>query len=142
MSAGFGAFDADAEKMKLETAGTSTGGSGGMMDQAKSAVGAAQESASNVTDQAAAKMDAGMEKAAGGIDALAGTLRGKTDSMGDGPVHTAATVAADKLQSGAELLRAKDTDQLVADLEAFVRSKPVESLLIAFGIGFFISKSL
>jgi ElaB/YqjD/DUF883 family membrane-anchored ribosome-binding protein len=31
---------------------------------------------------------------------------------------------------------------MIADLEAFVRSKPVESLLVAAGIGFLFSKAM
>ena len=142
MSEKFGTFDADAEKIRREGANQSSSGSGGAVDGAKSALSGAQEKAGELSDQASTKVDAGIDKAAGGMDSLASTLRDKTESMGDGPAHTAAAVAADKLASGAELLRGKDTDQLVADLEAFVRSKPVESLLIAFGIGFFLSKSL
>jgi len=117
-------------------------GATGMLDQTKDAIGSARDQASGMTDQATAKADAGMEKAAGGMDALASTLRDKTDSMGQGTAQTMATAAADKLESGAELLRSTSTDQLVADIENFVRTKPVESLLIAFGVGYFLSKTL
>jgi ElaB/YqjD/DUF883 family membrane-anchored ribosome-binding protein len=60
--------------------------------------------------------------------------------MGGGSVASIATTAADKMEAGAQMLREKDTEQIVSDLEALVRRKPVESLLVAAGIGFVLSK--
>ena len=142
MTSSFKSFDADVQDTSGQAGEKSASESQGMMDQTKAALSGAQETAANIGGQAASKVDAGLEKAVGGMDTLASTLHERADSMGDGKVQNVAVVAADKLASGAELLRGKDTDQLVADLEAFVRSKPVESLLIAFGVGFFLSKSL
>lgn len=131
--------------------GSSEGGQGGggidqVIGQATQRVGAigdqVSSKASTIADQATTKADAGMEKAAGGLETLAGTLREKSGSMGGGQVQSIATTAADKLESGAEMLRQKDTDQLVSELEALVRRKPVESLLVAAGVGFLFSKAL
>lgn len=130
--------------------GSSEGGQGGGIDQvigqATQRVGAigdqVSSKASTIADQATTKADAGMEKAAGGLETLAGTLREKSESMGGGQVQSIATTAANKLESGAEMLRQKDTDQLVSELEALVRRKPVESLLVAAGVGFLFSKAL
>lgn len=96
----------------------------------------------DVASQAGEKADAGMEKAVSGMDSLAGTLRQKSESMGSGQIQSVATIAADKIESGAELLRGKDTDQLMNELEALVRRKPVESMLVAAGVGFILSKAL
>ena len=125
----------------------------GTMDRAKDVLTDAQHKASDLGGQAASKAselgeqatsqaDAGMVKAADGLDSLASTIRSRTDSMGDNQVHTMAATAADKIESGAEMLRSKDTDQLVSDLESFVRRKPVESLLIAAGVGYMLSRAL
>ncbi len=111
-----------------------------MTEQAGAALGTVKEKATQVTDQASTTVDAGMDKAATGLDSLAGTLRDRGESMGGGSVGTMATTAADKLQSGAEALRSTDTEQLMADLEALVRRKPIESVLVAAGIGFLLSK--
>lgn len=111
-----------------------------MAEQAGSMLDTARERATQVTDQAASTVDTGMDKAASGLDTLAGTLRDRGESMGGGSVASIATTAADKLEAGAQLLREKDTDQLVRDLEALVRRKPVESVLVAVGIGFVLSK--
>jgi ElaB/YqjD/DUF883 family membrane-anchored ribosome-binding protein len=122
-------------------------------DQAKDAFGSAKEQtdrvidsastkASEIGDKATQQADAGMEKAASGLDSLAGTLRDRGQSMGEGQLQSATTMAADKLESGAEMLRQKDTDELVADLEALVRRRPVESMVVAAAAGFFLSKAL
>jgi len=52
----------------------------------------------------------------------------------------AAAKTADTLDSASQFLQNKDTGQLMDDVEALVRQKPVESLLIAAGIGFVLSK--
>jgi ElaB/YqjD/DUF883 family membrane-anchored ribosome-binding protein len=122
---------------------SSTGtGEQSTMDRAKDAVGMGQEKAGQMADQATAKADAGMDKAASGLDRAAETIRERGESMGGGTVADAATMAADRLEQGAQFLRENDTDQLIAELEALVRRKPVESLLVAAGVGFLLSKAL
>jgi ElaB/YqjD/DUF883 family membrane-anchored ribosome-binding protein len=44
------------------------------------------------------------------------------------------------LDQAARYLQDKDSAQLIADLEALVRRKPTESLLVAAGVGFLLSK--
>jgi ElaB/YqjD/DUF883 family membrane-anchored ribosome-binding protein len=118
------------------------------VDQAKEkatqAVDTARERAGEVAGQAAAKADVGIEKAAGGLDRAADMLREKAGGTGagGGAMQSAATVAADRLDTAAQYLQGKDTDQLVAELEALVRRRPMESLLVAAGIGFVLSKAL
>jgi ElaB/YqjD/DUF883 family membrane-anchored ribosome-binding protein len=122
-------------------------------DKAKDALGSAQEQADRVIDtattkaaeigdQATQKADIGKEKAASGLTTLAETLRDRSQSMGEGQLQSAAATAANKLESGAEMLRQKDTDELIADLEALVRRRPVESMIVAAAAGFFFSKAL
>ena len=94
--------------------------------------------------QAAVTASQGMQAAAGGLESLAGTLRDKSQSMsGQGPTGTvqqAAAVAADKLEGAAQVLRQTDPEQLVTELEALVRRKPLESVLVAVGLGYLLSK--
>jgi ElaB/YqjD/DUF883 family membrane-anchored ribosome-binding protein len=115
---------------------------GQVKEQADKVISTATERASKVADQASSSADAGKERAAGGLDTLAGTIRDKSQSMGGGQVQTMATAAADKLESGAQMLRSQNTDQLVSELEALIRRKPVESLLVAAGAGFILSRAL
>jgi hypothetical protein len=114
----------------------------GTMDKAREAMGTVQQKADELGDQAATKADAGKEKAASGLDSIASTLREKGQSMGEGQIGSMATMAADKIETGAEMLRSKDTDQMVDDLEALIRRRPVESLLVAVGAGYLLSRAL
>jgi ElaB/YqjD/DUF883 family membrane-anchored ribosome-binding protein len=125
--------------------------SGGMMETAKEKVSQVSEQAGSVLstakdratqmgDQATSAADTGMDKAASGLDTVAGTLRDRGESMGGGSMASIASTAADKMEAGAQMLREKDTEQIVSDLEALVRRKPVESLAVAAGIGFVLSK--
>ncbi len=160
VDAGAGTFGTEAPVFE-ESAGTSgdaMGGgasSGSTADKAKEAVGQAQQKAGaametakektdQVTDQATTKVDAGIDKAAGGLDKLADTIRGRAESAGESggsPMLSRATMVADRLDTAAQYLRGKDTDQLVTDLEALVRRKPTQSLLVAAGVGFLLSRA-
>lgn len=111
------------------------------MDRAKDALSGVSDKAGGFGSQATAKADSGMDKAAGGLDSLATMVRGRGESLGEGQVASFATGAADRLESGAEMLRGTDSDQLMTDLEALIRRRPVESLLVAAGIGYLLSRA-
>jgi len=111
-------------------------------EQADKVISTATQKVSGIAGQASSSADAGIEKAAGGLGTLAGTIRDKSQSLGNEQIGSIATAAADRLESGAELLRGQNTDQLMSELEALVRRKPVESMLVAAGIGFVLSKAL
>ena len=116
-------------------------GSANKMDKAKDALSGVSEKATGIGSQATTKADAGMEKAAGGLDSLASKVRERGDSMGEGQVASIAAAAADRMSSGAEMLRGKDTGELVTDLQGLIRRRPVESLLVAAGVGYLISRA-
>ena len=121
-------------------------GSGSAADQAKEkagqAVDTAKEKAGQVAEQASTTADAGIGKAATGLGKAAAMLREKSQAAGGQGVQSVATTAADKLDGAARYLRDKDGQQLVTDLEGLVRRKPTESLLVAAGVGFLLSKVL
>ncbi len=161
VDAGVGTFGTESPTFD-QTGGTGGGAMGGgascgsTTDKAKEAVGQAQQKAGSamdtakqktdqIADQAATKVDAGIDKAAGGLDKLADTIRGRAESSGESgasPLLSRATMVADKLDVTAQYLRGKDTDQLITDLEALVRRKPTQSMLVAAGVGFLLSKTL
>ena len=116
-------------------------GTASTIGKAKDALSGVTEKASGIGGQATSKADAGMEKAAGGLDSLASMVRDRGESMGEGQVASIATAAADRMSSGAEMLRGTDTDQLMTDLEGLILRRPVESLLVAAGIGYLISRA-
>jgi ElaB/YqjD/DUF883 family membrane-anchored ribosome-binding protein len=110
-------------------------------EKASEMAGQAQEKAGAIADQAQQKADLGMQKTADSLERAAETIRDKTQGQG-GTMSAAATNAADALEQGAGYLRATDTEQLLNDLEVIVRQRPVESLLVAAGVGFVLSKAL
>lgn len=101
--------------------------------------GMAQEKAGEVGDKMHSKSDKGIDTAASGLGQAAGMLRQQGEQR-QGTIGTAATKTADTLESASSYLQEKDTDQLMSDLESLVRRKPVESVLVAAGIGFVLSK--
>lgn len=109
-------------------------------EQADRVIGTASQKAGSIADHASSTVDTGIERASTGLDSLADTIRGKSESLGG--AQSAATAAAAKLESGAEMLRGQSSDQLVSELEALVRRKPVESMLVAAGVGFLLSKAM
>jgi ElaB/YqjD/DUF883 family membrane-anchored ribosome-binding protein len=66
-------------------------------------------------------------------------LRQRGEQTG-GTVGAAATTAADTLESASSYVRSRDRDQMVQDIESFIRERPVESILIAAGAGFILAK--
>jgi len=114
-------------------------------EQATQALDTAKEKAGQVAEQATAKADQVIGKAVGGLDQAADLLRNKTEGLAGqgGAGETAQQIAgqaAGHLDTAARYLEGKDSDQLVADLEGLVRRKPTESLLVAAGIGFLLSR--
>lgn len=110
-----------------------------VQDKASVVTDTAKDKASEVGDKAQEKSDQGIDKAATGLGQAAEMLRQQGEQRG-GTVASAATVTAEKLDGASQYLKDKDTGQLLTDLEALVRERPVESLLVAAGAGFLLSK--
>jgi ElaB/YqjD/DUF883 family membrane-anchored ribosome-binding protein len=98
-----------------------------------------QDKVGQVGEQAHTMSDKGIDSAASGLEQAANLLRQQGESR-EGTIGTAAATTADTLESASAYLHDKDTDQLMADLEALVRKRPVESVLVAAGVGFVLSK--
>jgi ElaB/YqjD/DUF883 family membrane-anchored ribosome-binding protein len=122
---------------------SSTSDASSTMDQAKEkgeeALSTAKERAGDMASQAQARTDQGMQRAAEGMSHAAEALRQRGEGQ-SGAMGTAASTAANTLDEAGSYLRDKDTDQLLQDIEALIRRKPVESLLVAAGAGFVLSK--
>jgi hypothetical protein len=97
---------------------------------------------SGTSEKVSSGLNTGMSKAAEGLDRVVETVRGKTEGMGDNQLSSAATMAADRMASGAEALRSMDGEEMITSLESMIRQKPLESLLAAAGIGFVLSRAL
>jgi ElaB/YqjD/DUF883 family membrane-anchored ribosome-binding protein len=111
-------------------------------DQGSSMMDSVTDRAGELLDQAKPTLDTGMEKAASGLETAAETLRERGEAMGGGQLASVATMTADKLSSGAEMLRGTDSEALMIELENMVRRKPMESLAVAAAIGFVLSKAI
>jgi ElaB/YqjD/DUF883 family membrane-anchored ribosome-binding protein len=103
------------------------------------AMGQAKAKASEFGDQAHHKADEGLDKASTGLHSAAEKLR-EQGGQHEGQVGDLASTAAEKLDSASGYLRERDTDQMVSELEDLVRRKPVESLLVAAGVGLLLSR--
>lgn len=99
----------------------------------------AKEKLDQASGMAEERADQGMDKASQGLDQAADMLRDRGGQQG-GAMGSAATTAADTMESASSYLKDKDSSQLMDDLEDFIRRKPTESLLAAAGIGFVLSK--
>jgi len=111
----------------------------GIKDKVGEATGTVQEKTHELTGQAHTMTDKGIDSAAAGIGQAASMLRQQGDAH-EGSLGTAASKTADTLEQASTYLQDKDTDQFVSDIEAMVRKRPVESVLVAAGIGYVLSK--
>jgi len=102
----------------------------------------AQEMAANVAHKAqdaastaAGKAEDALSAVGGRMSSLAGTLREKAPH--EGMIGSAATNVADQLQAGGQYLQEHGFREMTDDLAAMIRHYPVQSVLVALGIGFF-----
>jgi ElaB/YqjD/DUF883 family membrane-anchored ribosome-binding protein len=110
------------------------------MSQAEQKGHEAREKAGQIAGEAQHRADEGMHKAAQTMDQAAQTLRQRGSEQG-GPVGQVANTAADTLGSASEYLQGTDTAEMMDQVEAYIRQNPVQSLLIAAGVGFVLSKA-
>jgi ElaB/YqjD/DUF883 family membrane-anchored ribosome-binding protein len=82
-----------------------------------------------------------MQKSADGLKKAADKTRTMSEEHG-GPMGSIGSQAAGVMEKGADYLEQGDTEQMIQDLEAMVRRRPMESLLIAAGAGFLLSKAM
>jgi len=129
------------------SSGTQTGFSGqsvsgtqtGFGDQSPSGTQSESESQSGgLTD----KVNSTMGKAAEGLDRISGTVREKTEEMGENQLTSMAKGTADRIESGAQALRSMDTDEMITNVESMIRQKPVESLLVAAAVGYVLARAI
>ena len=100
--------------------------------------GQATDKAGEVKDQALEKADQGVDKASAGLSTAADKLREQSGE--DGPLPAQVSVVADQLEKASSYFEGKDTNEIISDLEAFIRNKPVESVIGAVAIGFILAK--
>jgi uncharacterized protein YjbJ (UPF0337 family) len=87
---------------------------------------------------AASKVEEGATAVGEKIGSLAGTIR--KNAPREGAIARTATTVADGLQSASSYLQEKPLEHLAKDLTGLVRSYPIPSLLVGFGLGFFLAR--
>jgi len=120
---------------------SASSGAGSAADSATTKSTKRKKQSSGVAQQAEGKTDAGMQKSAEGLKKAADVTRSMTEDR-SGPVGTIGSQAADVIEKGADYLEQGDTERMIQDLEETVRRRPMESLLVAAGAGFLLSKIL
>jgi hypothetical protein len=107
----------------------------GKTDQLKGTVG---DTGEQVKQAANEKSTQAGEKLTG----LAGTLREKTEPLGaESPMGSVATKAADALHQTGSYLQESTPDDWMGDLKHLIARKPLESVLVAAGLGYMAARA-
>jgi ElaB/YqjD/DUF883 family membrane-anchored ribosome-binding protein len=100
----------------------------------------ARQKVGQMADKAEQRADQGMHKAAQTMDQAADKLRQRGGEQG-GTMGQVASTAADTLDSASSYLEGTDAAEMMDQVEAYIRKNPMQSLLIAAGVGFVLSKA-
>ena len=106
----------------------------------------AQDVASNLGHRAQEFASSAQERTEGALSSvgqsmtsLAGTIRERAPH--EGPLGTAASTVANQLQSGGRYLQEHGLGDMADDVGGLIRHYPLQSLLVAFGVGWLIGMS-
>lgn len=112
-------------------------------DKATEAASTAKDKASEMTHKATDKVDERRGQASEAMDTAATQLRERGESLPGGERTTEmASMAADKVEATSTYIRDNDVEDMMADLETFVRSHPTQSLVAAGVAGFLVGRML
>jgi hypothetical protein len=114
---------------------------GSTQEQAEDLAGKAKESAGQYAEKAQEQIDRGTDQAAGGLDKAADALRERTRDS-DGMGAQAGTRVAEGMETAAGYLREHNSEDMLADLEHYVKAHPTTALAGAVVAGFFIGRIL
>jgi ElaB/YqjD/DUF883 family membrane-anchored ribosome-binding protein len=115
--------------------------SGSMQGRAQEMAGTAQEKAAEMGHKAQDQVDKGTDQAASGLQQAADKLRDQTEGSSGMPAQAGVKVA-DTMETAATYLREHDTEDMVGDLEKYVKAHPTTALAGAVVAGFFIGRML
>jgi len=88
-------------------------------------------------------VDQGPSAAAEGLETAAAALREGVDGLPGGDrVKDFARAATDRLSSGADFLRSRDPERIMADIRRLVTSNPGVALGVAAACGFVVGRAL
>jgi hypothetical protein len=106
----------------------------------------ASEAVSNLRDKAGDAASAARDKAEDAMGAVGDRMTGwagrlRESAPHEGPLGTAATAVADRLESSGQYLKNKDFGDIASDITNLVRSHPIPALLIGVGFGFLVARA-
>ena len=101
-----------------------------------------KETAYDIENAAGKSMDAGRASTATTLSNAAAMIDERAANLPGGKkIEDFARGAADKIATSAQYVRNHDTKAMMADVEAFVRSHPGRSLMVACVVGFFAGRA-
>jgi ElaB/YqjD/DUF883 family membrane-anchored ribosome-binding protein len=101
----------------------------------------ARQAATKAREKAQEQAEAGIDTAAEGLSSAADKIRERAAGV-DGMPAQAGTKVADTMERTAGYLREHDTNEIVDDLERYVREHPVQAVAGAIVGGFVIGRIL
>jgi ElaB/YqjD/DUF883 family membrane-anchored ribosome-binding protein len=117
------------------------GSSGQLQEKAHELADKTKETATEYGQKAQQQVDKGMDEAAGGMERAAEKLRTQT-ATADGLPAQAGVKVADSMETAAGYLREHNTEDILTDLEHYVRQHPTQALAGAIFAGFVIGRVL
>ncbi|HEU5090392.1 MAG TPA: hypothetical protein VFT99_23215 [Roseiflexaceae bacterium] len=109
-----------------------------MTSDVKDAARDAQHKAEAVASDVNTRADETMTTAGEKMEELAQSVREKAP---EGKLGDVAYTAANKLEEGGRYLQEADLESIRTDLERVIRQRPIESLLIGFGVGYLLARA-
>jgi hypothetical protein len=123
----------------------SSGGQGStnIMDKAKEQLEPrmddAKEQLDAGMDKAKEQVEVGMDKAAEGLESTAGRIKSMS-SESDGKPAQAGVKLAEGMEGAATYLKEHSSDEVLKDLEVFVKEHPTQALVGAIFAGFLVGR--
>jgi len=139
---GFGDQSASGTSSGTQTGFSGQSASGTQTEFSGQSSSGTQSETQNQSGGLTDKVNSTMGKAAEGLDRISGTVREKTEEMGENQLTSMAKGTADRIESGAQALRSMDTDEMITHVESMIRQKPVESLLVAAAVGYVLARAI
>lgn len=125
-----------------KTADQARGAAADVKDQVAESATKAKDKVQEAGRNVQSKIDETRTPAADKLQSAASALHEKAGSLPGGEtVAGLAHGAADRMQATADYVRDHDVQRMTADVEAFVRRRPGQSLLAAAAVGFLIGRA-
>lgn len=129
------------QQSSYEPASDKPGGEQSAGERAKNVATKAKEKAPEVMRKAQEQADARLDTAAEGMQSAASKIRERAQSA-EGMPAEAGTKVADTMERTAGYLREHDTNEILDDMETYVREHPMQAVAGAVLGGFIIGRIL